>query len=50
MNRRKDVIIEVLTSFLGINSDEDIFDTVLDEDEIEILASAIEEALETKSL
>ena len=54
MKTKKEVIKGVLEDFLGIESEidtnyEDVFiGLVLDEDEIEILATAISEALEKR--
>lgn len=45
MEPRRDKIKRVLEAFLGIEGD-DMIGAVLDEDEIEIVAKAIDEALE----
>ena len=48
METRKEVIQRVLQAFVGINGEEDVIDTVLEDYDIEILAQAIDEALERK--
>jgi len=45
MKPRKEVIEDVLNAFLGIDGQEEGVSAVLDDDEIDLLSTAIDEAL-----